>query len=679
MLQMMQKKIEAEAVTEKELFDKFMCYCKGGKEALEKSIEEMETKIPQLESEIKAASSEKAQLDEDLMTHKSDREEAKSAMAKATAMREKEAAAFAKESSEDKANLESLTKALAAIEKGMSGGFLQTTAAAQLRRLTLNQDITNHDREALTAFLSQGQGDSLEYAPASGEIVGILKQMKDTMEKDIAEVIAQEEEAKKEYEELMVAKQKEIDTLTAAIESKMKRTGEAAVTLVNLKEDLDDTTEALAEDKKFLADLEKTCELKVKEWDARCKTRSEELLAIADTIKILNDDDALDLFKKAIPSASFLQVMVTDKEVRHEAIKALSSSQRKGKSLNLQLIVMALHGKKVSFDKVVKMIDDMVVLLGKEQEADETKKEYCEAEFDKADDKKKGLERTISDLGKVIEESKETVTTLTQEITDLEDGIVKLDREIAQATEIRKSEHADFEAQLAANSAAVKLIEFAKNRMQKFYNPKLYKPPPKRELTEEERITLNMGGTLAPTNPPGGIAGTGVSFAQVRTHTQTQRAAPGPPPEANFGGKKSGESGGVIAMMDGMIADVKKDIQEMEFEEKDSQEEYEIMVNEAADKRAADTISIEEKSSVKANLEDEITKNSDQKAAEEAELMATKQYIADLHADCDWLIQNFETRKEARTNEIDALKKAKAVLSGADYSLVQIGNLRHRV
>jgi len=103
MLQMMQKKIEAEAVTEKELFDKFMCYCKGGKEALEKSIEEMETKIPQLESEIKAASSEKAQLDEDLMTHKSDREEAKSAMAKATAMREKEAAAFAKESSEDKA------------------------------------------------------------------------------------------------------------------------------------------------------------------------------------------------------------------------------------------------------------------------------------------------------------------------------------------------------------------------------------------------------------------------------------------------------------------------------------------------------------------------------------------------------------------------------------------------
>jgi hypothetical protein len=135
----------------------------------------------------------------------------------------------------------------------------------------------------------------------------------------------------------------------------------------------------------------------------------------------------------------------------------------------------------------------------------------------------------------------------------------------------------------------------------------------------------------------------------------------------------------VIAMMDMMIADVKKEIQEMEFEEKDAQEEYEIMVNEAAAKRAADTKSIEEKTAVKAGLEDEIVKNGDQKAAEEDELMATKQYIADLHADCDWLINNFETRKEARANEIDALKKAKAVLSGADYSLLQIEHIRRRV
>jgi septal ring factor EnvC (AmiA/AmiB activator) len=677
MLQMMQKKIEAEAVKEKEMFDKFMCYCKSGKETLAKSIEDAETKIPQLESEIKAVGGESAQLEEDLASHKSDREEAKSAMAKATAMREKDAAAFAKESAEDKANLASLTSALAAIEKGMAGGFLQTNAAAQLRRLTLNQDITNHDRETLTAFLEQGH--SLEYAPASGEIVGILKQMKDTMEKDLAEVIAEEEAAIKQYEELMAAKQKEVDSLTAAIQEKTKRLGEVGIDLVNLKEDLDDTTESLAEDKKFLQELEKTCDTKVQEWELRCKTRQEEMIALSDTIKILNDDDALELFKKTLPSASLLQVMVTAKQARQEAMRAFAGLNKKGRSMDLQLIVMALQGKKVSFDKVVKMIDDMVVLLGKEQVADDTKKAYCEEEFDKADDKKKALERSISDLEKVIDEAKEQVTTLTGEIKDLEDGIIKLDREVVQATEQRKEEHEEFTATLAANNAAVKLIEFAKNRMQKFYNPKLYKPPPKRELTEEERITLNMGGTLAPTNPPGGIAGTGVSFAQVHSTTSLKKDAPPPPPEATFGGKKSGEGNGVIAMMDMMIADVNKEIQEMEFDEKDAQEEYEIMVNEAAAKRAADTKSIEEKTSVKAGLEDEIVKNGDQKAAEEDELMATKQYIADLHADCDWLISNFETRKEARANEIDALKKAKAVLSGADYSLLQIEHLRRRV
>merc|ERR1719284_2294694 len=108
--------------------------------------------------------------------------------------------------------------------------------------------------------------------------------------------------------------------------------------------------------------------------------------------------------------------------------------------------------------------------------------------------------------------------------------------------------------------------------------------------------------------------------------------------------------------------------------EKDAQEEYEIMVGEAADKRAADTHSIEEKEAAKAGLEDTIVKTMDKKSAEEAELMATKQYIAELHAECDWLISNFDERKEKRSGEVDALKKAKAVLSGADYSLVQVAH-----
>ena len=57
-------------------------------------------------------------------------------------------------------------------------------------------------------------------------------------------------------------------------------------------------------------------------------------------------------------------------------------------------------------------------------------------------------------------------------------------------------------------------MEFAKNRLNNFYNPSQYKAPPKRELSEDEQIASNMGGTLAPTEAPGGIASIGIGFVQ---------------------------------------------------------------------------------------------------------------------------------------------------------------------
>merc|ERR1719324_1479733 len=672
---MMQKKVEAEGEKEEELFEKFMCYCKAGASSLGKSIGDAETKIPQLESQIKAAAEMKAQLEEDVKNHQNDRAAAKAAMAKSTAIREKEAAAFAKEHAEATANIEAAKKATAAISKGMAGGFLQTSAAAVLRKLALSEGLSDNQRDMLTSFLAEGSGASAGYAPASGEIVGILKQLTDTMEADLGEAMEAEKKAKAEYEALMEAKQKEVDALTKAIEEKLKRVGELGVELVNLKEDLDDTATSLGEDKKFLADLEKNCELKKKEWAERCKMRQMEITALAETIKILNDDDALELFKKTIPSASLLQVQVTAKDVQQRALQALQSLKRANgpRDHRLDFIALALRGKSVDFTKVIKMIDDMVVLLGKEQADDDAKKEWCTVQFDQMDDKKKALERSISDLEKSIEEDKEAVETLKGEIEALEEGIVNLDKDVTQATEQRKEENTEYVAELAANTAAVELIKFAKNRMNKFYNPKLYKPPPKRELTEEERITLNMGGTLAPTNPPAGIAGTGIGLAQ-------NAAAPPPPPAADLSYKKKGEeSGGVLAMMDSLVNDIDTEIQEMEFEEKDSQEDYEKMMGDASAKRAEDSKSITDKEAAKAETEASKGEHEDTKMATSTELMETKQVLVDLHKDCDWLLSKYDERKEARTNEIDALKKAKDVLKGADYSLLQVTGKQTRL
>merc|ERR1719486_491520 len=123
----------------------------------------------------------------------------------------------------------------------------------------------------------------------------------------------------------MAAKTKEINTLTKEIETKTARIGELGGGLVSQKEDLDDTTKALMEDEQFLKDLEKDCETKDEEYATNQKIRAEELLAIADTIKILNDDDALELFKKTLPAPSLLQLTATGKEVKARALATLEN------------------------------------------------------------------------------------------------------------------------------------------------------------------------------------------------------------------------------------------------------------------------------------------------------------------------------------------------------------------
>merc|ERR1712060_713990 len=162
---------------------------------------------------------------------------------------------------------------------------------------------------------------------------------------------------------------------------------------------------------------------------------------------------------------------------------------------------------------------------------DDDKKEYCGQQFDVSEDKVKALKRSIGQDESAIATAKEAISTLTEEIAALEAGITALDKAVAEATKQRQDENAEYKALMASDTAAKEVLAFAKNRLNKFYNPKLYKAPPKTELSAEDRIYSNEGGELT-TAAPGGIAGTGIaaSFAQVSLHTQS-KAAPGPPPE----------------------------------------------------------------------------------------------------------------------------------------------------
>jgi len=659
MLQNMEKKVTAEGEKEADLHEKFMCYCKNAGGDLSAGVANGETKVGALPSAIKEAEAKLAQTKEELKAHQADRSAANAAISQANAIREKEAAAAASEKAESEATIAATGSAIAAISKGMSGAFLQTEQAQILKNIVPKLEL-EADRQDMMAFLSQNG----EYAPQSGEITGILKTMSDNMSKALAEAEAAEAAAVSAHAELIAAKEKEVAANTKAIELKTVRVGNAAVEIVEMKNDLSNTQESLAEDKKFLADLDTNCATQTKAFDANRKMRGQELVALADTIKVLNDDDALEIFKKTLPgaSASLIQVSANKAGLRTRAVSILKASHRP----QFDFITMAIQGKKVGFEKVIKMIDGMTATLKQEQLDDDHKKEYCAKQFDFAEDKKKGLTKTVSDLEISIEEATEGVATLGSEIEALEDGIKALDKSVAEATDQRKEEHEDFTGLIASDSAAKELLKFAENRLQKFYNPKLYKAPPKRVLSEEDQIIVNNGGTLAPTAAPGGIGGSGVTAL-------AQKGAPPAPPAAVGAYKKKGEeSGGVIAMINLLVKDLDKEMIEAKTSEKDAQADYEKMLGDSAEKRALDSKALTEKSASKAGMQADIESDTDSKGSAVKELMGTEQYISSLHAECDWLIQYFDTRKAARTGEIESLTTAKAVLSGADFSLVQV-------
>jgi len=637
MLQALKAKVEAEGEKEKELFDKYMCYCQNAGGDLAKSIADAEKRAPELTAEIEASTGKLAQLKEDVKSHQTDRAAAKEAMAEATSLRDKEKAAFDSEKSEAETNIAGIAKATAAIEKGMGSSFLQTSTASLLKKIVMGRNMMDADRQDVLAFLS----GSSDYAPASGEITGILKTMGDEMKADLEDAVKKEAEAVAAYEELMAAKTKEVNVLTKMIEQKLGRIGDLGVEIQQMKNDLGDTADGLEDDKKFLADLDKNCEEKQKLNEENVKYRTQELAALSDTIKILNDDDALELFKKTLPGASsFVQVDVTSQAVRSRAISLIQSARsQSSRRPQLDFISLALRGKKIGFGKVLKMIEDLVKELKQDQVNDDGKKEYCNTELDTADDKKKVLEKGVSDLETAIVDAKDGIVTTKAEIEALSDGIKALDKSVAEATEQRKEENEDYTALMASDAAAKELIEFAKNRLNKFYNPKLYKPPAE-------------------------------GFAQVHAHTGE---APPPPPEAPKKYQKSGEeSNGIIAMMDTLIQDLDKEMTEAELTEKDAQSDYEAMMKDSAEKRAEDSKSMTDKEGALAELETSLGQSKEDLASTKKELGATVQYIGTLHNECDFVLKYYDMRKEARAGEIDSLEKAVAVLNGADYSLVQL-------
>merc|ERR1719443_1133792 len=460
------------------------------------------------------------------------------------------------------------------------------------------------DRRNVLAFLDQ----SGDYVPQSGQIVGILKAMKDEMEASLKEAIADEEKAVAGFADLKASKEKEVEMATEAIETKTARAGELAVSIVQTKDAAEDAADEAAETEKFIATLESQCATKEKEWAERCKARTMEVEAISEAINILNDDDALDVFKKALPSSlmqapvAFMQRSNSKASRAHKAQAILAGVAHTYKSASLNLMLYTMNSKlkmksSGGFDEVMKMIDEMVVLLGKQQKEDEKQKTYCEDELEKAADEDAATKTKMTQVEATISEQQDSISTLMEEINALTAGIAELDKAVADATEQRKEEHADYVEAMQMNEAAMGLVEKAKNRLQKFYNPTLYKAPPKKEMSMEEKI-MQAG-----------------SLVQIRRSEFD--VAPPPPPETFEGGvvKKSEKSAGVIGLMDNIINDLGSDMKDMGYEEKTAQKDYAELMADSQAQRAGDTKSLTGKQSSKAEIEGKLMTSKETRAA----------------------------------------------------------------
>ena len=452
MMQKMSEKIEQEGESEKDLYDKFMCHCKSELEDFNKGKAEFEAAVPKLESDISTAEAQISQLTQEIDTQREEEAATIDSMKRAGVEREKEHTVYVDEVTELKGDIGSIDQAIPALDEATSGAFVQTShlmglsqkQVDGLRRVVSKRSATESDRQVLTSFLegkAQTQG--------IGEVKGMLEVQREDMAKEV--VVDDKEEVKEMniFDELMNAKTTEKETIEETIADKIDRRGVLKVSLVELKGELKDAQNALSKDFDVLKKLSETCDTKTKEWDVREKTRNEELLAIQETVKILNSDENLGLFKKALPSPSLLQL--EGSELRGKALNALKTysksmgSEAVANRTSVDLVMLALSHKGVDFSTVMKMIDNMTALMEQEQSDDDDKKNYCNKQAFENTRKTKALRHKIQTLEQAITTQEDAAKTVEEEIKALQEGVASLDKSVAESTDMRKKEHEEFQ------------------------------------------------------------------------------------------------------------------------------------------------------------------------------------------------------------------------------------------
>jgi len=468
------------------------------------------------------------------------------------------------------------------------------------------------------------------YAPQSGQIFGILNQMKEDFEANLSEAQKSEAKAKAEYDSLKAAKDDEIATGRKLIVATDASIAEIQEKFAQEAKQLEDTQAQLALDTEFLKNLTEKCATMDADYDKRVKDRLTEIDAVGDTIKILNSDESFEAFdKQQAPTLLQMDAAATQRQ-RKQAVSALMRAARLSGSP--QIAMLAASAQLDAFTKVKALITKMVTELTKQQKDEVDHRDWCISELNSnkrdttaAYDKKDSLTAQIADLKKTIEK-------LSTDIAASKAAVAEMMKQMKRASETREAENADFQTTVSDHRVMSVILTKALDRMKQVY-------------------ALLQQRSLKPGAP---------HIQTSATHTDPGNG----PAKFSKSGKNAG-GGRVVAMLEEILADTRKTEDQAMASEADSQSAYENFMKDSNKSILKTNQAISDMTGARATAKEELSMAKTDFSQTMTELEGLNDTNGDLHKSCDYVLKNFDARQQARSAEMEALNEAKNILSGA--------------
>jgi len=613
MLQGMKAKLEKEAEGESELMDKFNCWCKENGEEKAGSVEKDQARLKEMQSRIEELSATSARLKTEYANLAQDVAKGEQSMDQQVALRRTQVAKFDEEKLDLSKSLNSVQHARATLNQT---GLMQVTDQQAMGSMV--KDMIQRHSDRFNEDEMKGMSAFMQQDPTSGAVEGTLQGLDDKFTSSLKELQAEEAQNKATFEKLIEAKRAEISAGKAQIANKKEQKTSADEERVHLKRDVKDTEASIGSDVAFATEVKDKCAAKAKAWDRRQKTRAEETEAVEKAIQVLDADDAQAVFGKTM-NPSLLQLASEEEHARRKHAWEILS--RAGQKLDQRLVTLAVEAKLDDFSRVKEKIDIMVSALKKEQADEVEKKDYCSAEFQKNGLAIEAKTRVGEGLGTKSEVLTSKLGDATEEMQAVQDEIKEMKKQQKIAAENREKENAEFQQVVAEQRQTQTLLKQASVVLGSFYNKK-----------DDSLI-------------------------------QTQDI---PKEPETFGGyKASSSSNGVMLMLQQLSADAKEMERESVAAERESQADYEAFGKDiVADMETKNKI-LSDTADEKAQTEGTLVETRQSKRGVSAQIEQLENTKFQLHETCDFTVQNFDARQKARVDEMEALREAKSMLSGA--------------